>query len=58
MAESAGVDVPLNRGFVNIADVLLGTNSWEDGLNLERLGLSGMTPMQIRQYVETGEPEV
>ncbi len=58
LAECAGVDVPLNRGFVNIADVLLGTNSWKDGLTLERLGLSGMTPMQIRQYVETGNPEV
>ena len=50
--------VPFSPHLVNIADVLLGTNAWEDGLNLERLGLSGMTPMQIRQYVETGNPEV
>jgi opine dehydrogenase len=58
LAESVGENVPLHRGFVNIADVLLGTNSWDDGLTLQRLGLSGMTPMQIRQYVETGNPAV
>lgn len=56
LAELAGEHAPLNRSFVEIADVLLGTNSWKDGLTLERLGLSGMTHAQIRQYVETGNP--
>ena len=55
LAESAGVPVPLHRGFVDIIDALLGTNSWQDGLTLDRLGLAGKTPEQIRTYVETGQ---
>ncbi len=56
LAENANVGAPLRRGFVNIVDALLGTNSWKDGLNLERLGLAGMSVEQIRTYVATGNP--
>lgn len=55
LAESAGLSVPLHRGFVDILDALLGSNSWQDGLNLERLGLAGMSTERIREYVETGD---
>ena len=55
LAESAGVSVPLHRGFVDIVDALLGSASWQDGLTLERLGLAGLSPEQIRDYVETGK---
>lgn len=58
LAESAGVPAPLHRGFVDILDALLGTNSWQDGLTLERLGLSGLSPEQVREYVETGNRPV
>jgi hypothetical protein len=54
-AELAGEKVPLNRGFVDIADVLLGTDSWANGLNLGRLGVKGMTFEQVRKYAESGE---
>ena len=57
LAENAGLSVPLHRGFVDILDALLGSNSWQDGLNLERLGLAGMSTENIREYVETGNPE-
>ena len=56
LAESAGLKAPLHRGFVDIIDCLLGMNSWRDGLNLERLGLAGMGPDQVRQFLTTGEP--
>ncbi|MDP6257515.1 MAG: hypothetical protein QGH63_00325 [Rhodospirillales bacterium] len=56
LAESAGVSVPLHRGFVDIVDALLGGNSWRDGLAPERLGLAGLSPERIRDYVETGDP--
>ncbi len=56
LAESASVSVPLHRGFVDIVDALLGGNSWQDGLTLERLGLAGLSPERIRDYVETGDP--
>lgn len=55
LAEQAGVPAPLHRGFVDIVDALLGTNSWQDGLTLERLGLAGLSPAEITAYVETGE---
>lgn len=57
LAERAGVGAPLRRGFVDIIDSLLGTNSWKDGLNLKRLGLAGMSVEQIREYVATGNPD-
>ena len=57
LAESVGLSVPLHRGFVDIVDALLGNASWQDGLNLKRLGLAGMSPERIRKYVETGNPE-
>ena len=57
LAERADVAVPLHRGFVDILDALLGSNSWESGLNLERLGLAGMSVDRIRMFVETGKPD-
>ncbi|NKB57972.1 MAG: hypothetical protein GKS00_16735 [Alphaproteobacteria bacterium] len=56
LAESAGLRVPLNRGYVHMVDALLGSDSWQDGLTLERLGLAGLSPEGIRAYVETGVP--
>lgn len=56
LAESAGLNAPLHRGYVHMADALLGSDSWQTGLTLERLGLAGMSPARIRAYVETGIP--
>lgn len=56
LAELAGLSVPLNRGYVHMADALLGSDSWQNGLTLERLGLAGMSPARIREYAETGVP--
>jgi len=55
LAEHAGVPAPLHRGFVNIVDALLGTNSWETGLTLARLGLDGLDVAGINAYAETGK---
>lgn len=56
LAESVGVNVPLHRGFIDIVDALLGSDSWQNGLTLERLGLAGMSPEEVQAYVETGVP--
>ena len=45
----------LHRGFVDIVDALLGTNSWESGLTLKRLGLDNLDVAGINAYAETGE---
>lgn len=55
LAELAGEKAPLNRGFVDIANAVLGVDAWADGLNLTRLGLDGMSFEQVRRFVETGE---
>ncbi len=47
LAELADVPAPLHRGFVDIVDALHGTNSWETGLTLERLGLAGLGVPEI-----------
>lgn len=58
LAESAGLQAPRHRGFVNIVDCLLGMNSWQDGLNLERLGLAGMGSELVGEFLTTGEPAI
>ena len=55
LAEHASVPAPLHRGFVDIVDALLGTNSWESGLTLARLGLEGLSVPEIVAYAETGD---
>ena len=54
LAEHAGVAAPLHRGFVDIVDALLGSDSWTDGLTLERLGLAGMSVAEMTAFVENG----
>lgn len=55
LAEQVGAAVPVHRGFVDIMDALLGTDSWADGLTLEKLGLADLSVDAMLRYVEAGE---
>lgn len=54
LAETAGCPAPLHRGFVDIVAALLDANPWQDGLTLERLGVTDMDPAAMNVYAETG----
>ena len=54
LAEHAGIPAPVHRGFIDIVDAILGTDSWSGGLTLERLGFEGLSTADIVHFVETG----
>jgi opine dehydrogenase len=54
LAENAGCNATLHRGFIDIVAALLDAKPWEDGLTLERLGLAGMDAAAMTAYAETG----
>ena len=40
---------------VSLAQLVIGTEYWEEGVSAEKLGMKDMTIEQIRRYVSTGE---
>ncbi len=49
-----GVDTPAIDAVVNMACQLYERSFWHEGRNLSRLGLSGLTPADVIEYVNTG----
>ena len=50
-----GVGTPIMDAVVNIGGAMMGVNCWEEGRNLARMGLEGLTVEQMLTYLETGE---
>ena len=50
----AGVKTPVIDSLVTLAGAALGVDLRKDGLTLERMGLAGLTPAQLKRYVQTG----
>jgi hypothetical protein len=40
---------------INIGSAIMGMNCWEEGRNLARMGLEGLTLEQTLAYLENGE---
>lgn len=55
LAEMAGVQVPVVRSLITIANVLNDANYWDSPRNLRNLGLGGMTLAQMKQFVVEGK---
>ncbi len=49
-----GVDTPTIRAVVNLACHLYERSFWMSGRTLERMGLHGMSPEAVMEYVQTG----
>lgn len=54
LGELLGIDCPLIRSIVNLQCEVCGTDFWNQGLTLEKLGLAGMDLSQIKTYLATG----
>jgi len=54
LCELAGVGMPVHRSFIHIFGALLGSDFWETGATLDRLGLGGMTKEDVIRYVYEG----
>ncbi|MHA1137628.1 MAG: NAD/NADP octopine/nopaline dehydrogenase family protein [Candidatus Thorarchaeota archaeon] len=51
----AGVETPAIDAVINMACQLYEFDFWTSGRNLGSLGLEGLTPSEIREYVRTGD---
>jgi opine dehydrogenase len=56
MGRSFGVPTPTMDALIVIGGVLNGRDYRAEGLTLERLGIAGMAPSEIRRYLEAGIP--
>jgi opine dehydrogenase len=53
-----GVETPAIDAVINIACQLYSHDFWRSGRNLESLGLEGLSPLEVKEYVQTGVPPV
>jgi opine dehydrogenase len=54
LAGAAGVPTPTMAALTDLAGLLNGVDYRREGLTLDRMGLTGMTPDEIRSYAATG----
>jgi opine dehydrogenase len=54
LGKIVGVETPIIDSVVNIYNIIHETDWWEKGRNANDLGLSGMTVIEIREYLKTG----
>jgi opine dehydrogenase len=52
LGEALGVNMPLSRALVEVANAAHGCDYWVEGRSLEKLGLAAMGPEQICEAVE------
>ena len=50
----AGVETPAINSVINMACQLYDCDFWSIGRNLENMGLEGLNPYEVREYVRTG----
>lgn len=50
----AGVKTPVIDALITLASAAVGIDFREEGLTLERMGIAGLTPEQLKRYVQTG----
>lgn len=55
LGRACGVATPVTEAVVLVASALTGRDFWQSGRTLERLGLSGWSPEQIRHYALEGD---
>lgn len=51
----AGVNTPIMDAVINIGGAIMGINCWEEGRNLKKMGLEGLTLEQTLTYLEDGK---
>ena len=50
-----GVHTPINDALNTLASIARGVDYWGQGRTVERLGLAGLRPDDLRHYLQTGE---
>ncbi len=55
LGRAVGVDTPIMDALIEIGGAIMGKNCWQEGRNLEKMGLEGLNPKQIKIFLETGK---
>ena len=55
LGNALGIPVPMLTAVVHFANAMLGTDFWQSGRSLEKLGLAGLSKEQIIEFLETGK---
>jgi len=54
LGEIVGVGTPIMRSMIQISSVISGIDYWSWGLNVERLGLTGLSPAEVLTFLVHG----
>lgn len=55
LAKAVGAATPIMNALIEIGGAIMGKDCWQEGRNLDKMGLSGMTITQIKTYLKTGK---
>ena len=58
LGRATGVDTPLMDSLIHLAGAILGQNCWQEGRNLEKMGLADLDAEGIKIYLQTGQRTV
>ena len=53
LGQQLGVDMPVARALVTLADAVLGVDSWRSGRSLDDLGIAGLDRAALERYLAT-----
>lgn len=54
LGDAVGVNTPIMDALIALGSVVIGRDCWSEGRNLERIGLTGLDPEQIKTYLKSG----
>ena len=55
LGHAVGVTTPIMDALIDIGGAIMGKNCWQEGRNLEKMGLTGMDRHQIKLFLKTGK---
>lgn len=58
LGQAARVATPVMNSLVEIGGAVMNRDCWQDGRNLEKMGLENLTKEQIKSFLATGENNI
>ena len=55
LGDAVGVDTPVMDALITLGTAIMGKDCWQEGRNLDSMGLKGLDLQQIKTYLKTGE---
>ncbi|TYP52435.1 NAD/NADP-dependent octopine/nopaline dehydrogenase family protein [Thermosediminibacter litoriperuensis] len=58
LAKNLGIETPAIDTIIRLANMMTGVNFWEQGRTVDKLGLAGLSPAEIHEFVQNGYLEI